>query len=334
MAEDRRLLPRLVTAERSMQDVRLPARAVKRIADRIDRELDRTARARRIAWIPMLTFVAGAALVLAFLAVRRSGDEPIAKSHVMAPSVRVAGPDCRHHEQGGALGLTGACEVSTGSPAMRIQTVAGAELDVVDREVRMKRGTALFDVDKVVGDPLRVVVPGGTIVVVGTRFRVVVDRDGGRVDLYEGALEFRADDGSVAPIATGQRFAFGMPATPAAPPEDDEPIVLEEEEAAPVSKPAPRVEPPAHASAIIEEVQRLRRSGDYERAAAKLRDALAERWPTRTAEVLSYELGTILARHLGDSAAACAHWRRHLQRFAASRYRRQIDASLAVLACD
>ena len=90
----------------------------------------------------------------------------------------VSGPDCHHRQvEGDALELTGACEVVTFAPAMRIQSVQAAELGVQGRVVRMQRGSALFDVDRVTGDPVRIVVPGGEIVVVGTRFRVVVDGD-------------------------------------------------------------------------------------------------------------------------------------------------------------
>lgn len=335
MADDRRLIPKLVAAERALQDVRVPPRAVRRIADRMARELDRVGRTRRFAWVPMLTFVAGATLVLAFLAVLRDVRDSTVLPREREVAVRIAGPDCHHRlRDEGALALSGACEVSTSAPAMRVQTVAGAELDVDDRVVHMQRGSALFDVDPVVGDPVRILVPGGTIVVVGTRFRVVVTGEGGEVDLYEGKLEFHADDGSVSPIAAGQQFAFGEleapPVHAAAPVPASPPPVIE---AAPAS--APRVDRPARlrADAIIDEVQQLRRSGDYQRAATRLRDALGQRWPKRTAEVLSYELGTILARHLDDRAAACTHWRKHLQRFTTTRYRGQIERSLATLAC-
>ena len=92
-------------------------------------------------------------------------------------------------------------------------------------------------------------------------------------------------------------------------------------------------DPGSSAAAIIEEVQQLRRRGEYERAATRLRDALRQHWPTRTADVLSYELGTILARHLDDTTRACAHWRQHLQQFRATRYRRQVTASISTLSC-
>lgn len=333
MADDRRLIPRLVEAERSLQDVRMPPRAVRRISDRMARELDRATRTRSFAWIPMITFVAGAALVLAFLALRRDTTLEPAVPRVRDIAVHVAGPDC-HHRTGehGTLALAGACEVSTTTPAMRVQTVAGAELDLDDRVVHMQRGSALFDVDPVVGEPVRIVVPGGAIVVVGTRFRVVVTDAGGQVDLYEGALEFHRDDGTVAPIAAGEQFVFGAamePLVPPPPPASPPPVEIVE------PPPEPRVAPPprVRVDAIVEEVQRLRSSGDYRGAAERLRKALAQRLPRRTAEVLSYELGTILAHHLGNAEAACAHWRRHLERFPSTRHRPRIERSIATLAC-
>ena len=381
MTEDRRLLARLATADRSLKDEQLPPRAVHRIANTISRELDRPSRLRRFGWIPMLTFVAGAALVLAFLAWDRSPPEAATESRPNVAVAHVSGPDCHHRQvEGDALELTGACEVVTFAPAMRIQSVQAAELGVQGRVVRMQRGSALFDVDPVTGDPVRIVVPGGEIVVVGTRFRVVVDGAEGQVDLYEGKLEFHADDGSVAPILAGEQFSFGrtqerretVPASASEEEAEEDRIeVLDTSELEPASvepepestivepeidpEPRPRsrdtpprskrrndrelappsipAKPGPSAGAIIEEVRELRRRGEYERAATRLREALKGDWPTRTADVLSYELGTILARHLDDPARACSHWRRHLEKFRATRYRSQVEASIGSLGC-
>jgi FecR protein len=224
--------------------------------------------------------------------------------------------------------------------------------------VHLREGSALFDVARVRGSPVRVVVPGGAIVVIGTRFRVEVDRTGGNVELFEGRLEFHADDGSVTPIVAGQQLAFGarrfVPPPPAAiAPEaaqDEEPTILDDAPAeAPAATVAPRrrthrdgapsriaapVEPVRSAAEIIDDVRTLRHRGDYEGAAGRLRDALEQPWPRRAAEVLSYELGTILARHLHDVEGACHHWRAHLQRFGNGPRRAPIEASLASLGCD
>lgn len=84
---------------------------------------------------------------------------------------------------------------------------------------------------------------------------------------------------------------------------------------------------------MIEAAERLRRSGRYAEAASTLRDALKRRWPTRTADVLSYELGRLLERRVRDREAACEHWRGHLERFANTRYRTRIERSLTALSC-
>ena len=344
MADDRRVVARLTAADRSLRDERLQPAAVRRIANRIAQEIERPTRARRLGWIPMLTFVAGAALVLAFVGWANSRSETVtpevaSSTHVQA-WVQVSGPDCHHREvDGDALELSGACQAVTVEPSMRIQTVEAAALGMQRRRVELQRGSALFDVDPVVGDPVRVAVPGGEIVVIGTRFRVVIHEQGGQVELYEGKLEFHAEGGRVTRIEAGQQFAFGRE-----PPREATPAARTPEPPTAVPVPAPTVKrrpapspvakaPLPSAAPIIEEVQQLRRRGEYERAASRLREALQERWPPRTADVLSYELGTILARHLDDRDRACTHWRQHLKRFSATRYRRQVVDSVDALGC-
>lgn len=361
MADDRRIVERLVAADRSFRGDQLPPRAVHRIWVRMAGELDRRARGRRFGWIPMLTFVAGAAAVLLVLVWGRAPTVPPTTAAPEAAFASVSGRDCHQRAGEGEVELSGACEVVVREPGMRIATIAATRLGVVGNIVQLREGSALFDVARVRGDPVRIVVPGGAIVVVGTRFRVEVDRAGGKVELFEGRLEFHADDGSVTPIEAGQQLAFGtrtsaMPPTPehaVVPPDgeaEEEPTILEDEPAAPEPTAAtshtptrhqPRARavelsgpPPRTSGEIIDDVQALRRRGDYEGAAGQLRAALGQRWPIRTAEVLSYELGTILARHLGDAAAACHHWREHLQRFGGTRHRDPIEASMARLGCE
>ena len=88
------------------------------------------------------------------------------------------------------------------------------------------------------------------------------------------------------------------------------------------------------ATAIIDAVTRLRAQGRYAEAADVLRRADRERrWDARTAQVLSYELGEIIERHLGDREAACAHWARHAERWASGRYARAVGAAQERLGC-
>ena len=85
---------------------------------------------------------------------------------------------------------------------------------------------------------------------------------------------------------------------------------------------------PADATRIIEKVASLRARGRYRAAADLLRRALRRPWERRTAEVLSYELGRILERQLDDDAAACAHWRKHDERFGGGRYADAVSRGL------
>ncbi|MEM7153664.1 MAG: FecR domain-containing protein [Myxococcota bacterium] len=88
------------------------------------------------------------------------------------------------------------------------------------------------------------------------------------------------------------------------------------------------------AALIIDEVARLRSEGAYARAASVLRRAeQSRRWDSRTAQVLSYELGEILGRHLDDAPAACAHWARHASRFPRGRYARAVESARERLGC-
>ncbi len=101
-------------------------------------------------------------------------------------------------------------------------------------------------------------------------------------------------------------------------------------------EPAPSTEEGTadEAAAVIDEVTKLRSRGHYAEAAAVLRRAQgARRWDRRTAQVMSYELGEIIERHLGDREAACAHWVAHQRRFAGGRYDRAIDRARERLEC-
>lgn len=342
------LIGRLKAADESLRQERMPRQRSRRVAKRVSAELEQLSRPSRVGWIPMLTFVAGAVLVLLFL--RWSTGDGVEVAPAEAPqrpemAVHVTGADCRSHSGETTL-VWGACSLVTAGPSMRIDTVEASELEVADRTVHLRGGSALFDVDKVQGDPVRVVVPQGQIVVVGTRFRVIVADGHSEVELYEGRLEFHDERGEVTPIVAGQVVSFGE--RPAAVPSSEAPAVVAEEPAEDVA-PAPAQSPqkPSRArvpvkqpspmqhdaAPVIEAAERLRREGRYAEAAAVLRDALTRRWPTRTADVLSYELGRLLQRRIRDEDAACQHWQRHLERFAKSRYRSRIERAMATLQC-
>jgi hypothetical protein len=95
--------------------------------------------------------------------------------------------------------------------------------------------------------------------------------------------------------------------------------------------PAPSVDP---IDALLAELRALRRAGRYLEAERRLVRALADPWPARAREVLHYELGTIVERHTGDAARACALWRTHLEQFPRTRYAAAIADARRRLGCD
>jgi|GEM_PF-1339406 len=365
MDASRDLLKRLKAADESLSKERMSRAGSRRVARRISRELELRSGSQRMGWIPMLTFVAGAALVLLFLRWTTSDGLPSQSVQDQDPAmtVQVTGPACRS-ESNSTTTVWGACRLSTTGPSMTIDTIEASHLEVDGRVVHLRAGSALFDVDKVHGDPVRVAVPQGEIVVVGTRFRVIVKPDRSEVELYEGRLEFHDTAGRVTPILAGQHIAFGVPVASApaplqpvaAPPKPNPtpnlkphsepkptaPALRAGRDRAAVKRTAPRKrasadQPSAEesdAGPVIAEAERLRRQGRYADAANILRKALERRWPTRTADVLSYELGRLLERRVRDKASACEHWARHLERFGNTRYRTRIERSLKTLACE
>jgi hypothetical protein len=351
------LLDELRRADASLQAERLPPSAVRRVGRRIDEELaDTDGSTRMPRWVPMATFAGGAALVLAVLAI----GGPRRDASPEATGTIVRGADC---ESDGAK-ISGRCDVKMAEPAMTIHT-ARADVELHGRVIDVHGGQADFDVDPVHEAPVRVKVPGGQIVVVGTRFRVEVDAAAQRgvVILHEGRLRFEADDGRVSAIEAGETFAFGVKALAQGDAVDRDAsaaAIERDREDAPeagsnataskapstaVRRPATRLrakmptrpdaaEPaPIDVDALITAVDASRRTGDYHGAADALRAALRGHLDLRAREVLSYELGTILGGHLKDTEQACAHWSEHHRRFGDGRYGKQVARARAQLGC-
>jgi transmembrane sensor len=91
---------------------------------------------------------------------------------------------------------------------------------------------------------------------------------------------------------------------------------------------------PPEVSTTLERIAVLRSRGEYGEAARVLRRALAAPLRAESAEILSYELGSILTYQLDTTAAACAHWERHLERYPAGRFDLEVEESRAVLDCE
>jgi ferric-dicitrate binding protein FerR (iron transport regulator) len=339
--------PSIVAALRRLEDDAalegMPVGARHRIAARLTEEADRRELAGgRRRWIPALTFLAGAALVMLVVAFGMRREPPPSATSVAATATprsvgtfAVEGDACavegpaRARVLAGTCRLVGSALVASSWDEARVRP-HGNSLEVVE-------GTVVFEVAKVPAGapPVRVRVSHGRIEVLGTRFSVEQTEGGGHVDLFEGSIRFHGDDGTHTSLGPGERLGWGDEARvvvlePAAPAVAS--ASAPEAEAEPEATPA-RSRPTAEAAAqIIEQVEALRRRGFYEAAANRLRRALKRGWDRRTAEVLSYELGQILQRHLSDRDASCRHWAGHRARFGRGRYAGAVDRALEACA--
>lgn len=375
MSERRSFTAALRELDEGHQAERLRPGAVHRIARRLDAELleDELPRRRRRI-IPMVSFAAGAATVLAVFTL---GSEPTtatrdeaAGAAPMHASWQVGGDNCHATHGDRDLVLDGRCEVVVPDRGIVIESRKTTRLQALEQGVAILDGTAIFEVEPDAEAPARkVLVPGGTIEVIGTRFSVVVRGDEGHVDLLEGSIHFVGDDGEVHEIEPGERHHFSSrvmvasraepgtaePLRADAPEPAEEGLELDDEEALPLaagerlaalaaeprtdrsgrSSTTPRPATPSsdELEAIVSQVTELRAQRKYRAAVSLLRGALAEGWDRRTREVLSYELGTILSTQLPDRRAACEHWTQHREQFPSGKYARAIARAEDRLAC-
>lgn len=213
MSERRTFLDELRELDDTRQAEQLRPGAVHRIARRLDAELlQAELPVRRRAWIPMLTFAAGAALVLAVFAF---GEPEVATQEQAAPAPmhaawQVVGDNCHVIRSEQELVLDGSCRVEPPRAGVVIESRATTRLRPTPGGVALVDGTALFEsMSGPEGTPWRVEVPGGVLELLGTRLSVVVAEDRGHVDLLEGTMRFVGQDGRVHAVEPGERFRFG-----------------------------------------------------------------------------------------------------------------------------
>lgn len=303
----------------------------------------------RARWFPAMAFAGGAALVLAVVGLQLRGEAPepaqLVEARDASPSMgvfRVEGERCQTHRGAEGTALDGDCRLV--AEHMVAQTWDGATLDVHDGVLDVQSGRVVVDVEPVRdhSKPVRVEVSHGTIEVVGTRFEIEQTADGGHVDLFEGEIRFVDERGEEVTVLPGQRHAWGEEArrvavvAPVEPePEIEIELFVEEEEPRVASRRRPEETPSYEdATRVIERVAELRSAGRYVEAVRVLRRAMPRRWDARTAQVLSYELGELLSRHLGQRDQACRHFERHLQRFPGGRYDGAVRDAKQRLRCD
>lgn len=374
MSERPSFLDELRQADEARESERLRPGAVHRIARRLDAELlHAELPSRRRTFIPMATFAAGAALVLAVFTFSGEAKKAARQVEAAVPvhaSWQVGGSNCHATRGEAELVLDGSCRVQTSEPGLTIESRKTTRLRAVEHGVELSHGIALFEVEPVTeGPPWRVEVPGGAIEVMGTRFSVVVNGDHGHVDLLEGSIRFTAGDGQVHDVEPGERFRFSASTATAAdasrltqePPlaarerlSDDSAETETETDGLPLAagellaalgRPDregkgrsrgrnARAGNAGELTALVTQVTELRAQRQYRAAVSLLRGALNKRWDRHTQEVLSYELGTILSTQLPSREDACAHWAEHTRRFAGGRYARAVQRATERLRCE
>lgn len=261
-------------------------------------------------------------------------------------------------------------DVELRDPVLRARVTVFGEVKLrrEPRGLRVLSGSARFEVDKEPrrAEPMRVLVSGGEIEVLGTTFSVVqTSGPRGSVALEEGAIRFRATDGETHELASGEALSWPVvrvaASVPPAPGVDDDPVPLPH-----VRRPALQSkadERPGDWSAVDrmvadwtradwmaadwstvdrdlrgERVKRrltdLRSRGEWSEVLFVLESTLAfaDDYPPQLCEQLSFELGSILSWQRGASAA-CEHWRAHLTRYPRGPHAGDARRSLEALRC-
>jgi transmembrane sensor len=228
-----------------------------------------------------------------------------------------------------------------------LDVAAGTRVRKEAHGVRLLRGSARI-VARHRGQnetPLQVLVSGGAIEVVGTRFSVIEREDSGEVALEEGAIRFVSLTGRIVRLAPGERYQWPEEVAPSpAPTPEPEPAPEPEKEPESVLEKAPapqvtakRVHPPKTLSVdvdeFLEQVFALRDRGRFEDAIQLLTKAMKRGLGPSTDERLSYEIGSILTDRLADQTRGCQHWSKHLRRFGYGRYASEITAAEKQLHC-
>jgi hypothetical protein len=224
------------------------------------------------------------------------------------------------------IAVRGDCRLRLVEPSLSIDVWGGAGLVAAADGVRVQRGVALFHVDPVaLGRPrVRVEVSAGTIEVIGTRFVVTQLEGGGHVDLLEGSIAFVDREGAEHAVAAGQRLGWDTSRV--------------HTEATPIAAPirAPRPTTPASApldvDAALEKIAALRRAGRYDDAVAQLVRLRRSVDDPSTAQVLSFEEGT-LRMHADRPDEICAFWRGHLARFGPGDHAASIEDHMTTAGC-
>lgn len=279
--------------------------------------------------------------------------------------VEAEGETCALDREAMETRLTGACRAR--SPAWSLVTDDEATVVARGTTIVVRRGEVTLEVEKVPagGEPVRVEVSHGVIEVLGTKFTVKQGSRAGTVELFEGRIRFVHSTGTVTELEPGDTHVWGAASVGDVDGDaeydvqiiDDDEIIdaaaevaaLRDEVADPLAEAstrrehgAPRgrarapkraVESVENAAALIAVIEELKARRDFETAARRLQAAQHRRWDSRSAQILSYELGALLAGPLGRTDAACKQFAKHERKFPGGRYQAVVRAQQSRLGC-
>lgn len=333
----------LEAASRETAHLRMPEAPSRRIRSRLADAMSgkaKPARARPVRW---LTACAAAALAVSAIVLWHSyRAEPRRLAGWLVTEASV--------DLGATVGKDGVVEIRSGGCILTDVTWGGSlrpegnsRLKREGNAIRIVSGTIAVSVKPRApgASAAEVLVSGGTIQVLGTRFTVAESNGSGQVTLHEGHIRFVPADRTVAAVnlAPGESLKWPLPSAPetAAPastmPNDaTAPAAPEQSKAL---QPTPT--PPSSASArpvetLLERVAVLRSRGQYRQAAEELAKALPPVGAPGS-ESASYELGSILTYQLADRERGCAHWRRHERRFPSGTFAVEVQRAEQKLGC-
>lgn len=349
------------------EDLRALARTLDRVSPPaelrgrvLDAAMPTSARPQRRWVAPALAFASGVLVTLALRATTSSSA--VSDPHPVAIATPASGARATCDPALGTepAAIASPCRFDVEEIGVGLDVWTPARLARTGRRLVLVEGSVTFDVEPV-GDapPIEIDVGAGIVRVLGTRFDIQNTGDTGHLDLIHGRVEFHDRAGGVREVIPGVRLSWDRRADttpPSVPAHATAPLDAPRPPSATLDVPAPDTGSPTRPrsgrprvpapptthpdteattddlEALLDAVARHRLAGEHAEAEALLRDALARIDVASTAEVLSFELGTLL--ELAEGAPrACEHWRAHADRFAGGSSRARVAAHRVQLGC-
>ncbi|MBI5548236.1 MAG: hypothetical protein HY901_30520 [Deltaproteobacteria bacterium] len=329
----------LRSADADLLRAGMPRTSSRRVRERLVRKETPSRASRGLVWGVGLAAAAAATVVLVWLNLQ-GRPSPVFPDHESVASVAQAAPAEWELSAGEAFTFDHA-----GRPARMMASVT-ARLRAEPEGIRIVAGAVEISVRKgLEAAATRFLVSAGAIEVIGTRFSVTQDPDGGSVALHEGAIRFVSQDGRELLLSPGCALRWPLSEGPLRcerdnlkaerPPQaftTNPPRARPSTRLPAASSPAPSAPQQVDAMALLDRVARLRSLGRFESAAEEIESALAHGLGGPLREQLSYELGVLLTDRLGDPGA-CSHWIRHSREFTAGRFLREAEAARVRAGC-